>query len=179
MQTPLAYLRDTSSIFLRLKTGSTVLGREENCTVYHTSSVQLYFTRSFCKAIGIHFSWYPEERYTSIIDAFTPVSNFAYWDDYPSWPILLCPPATPGHLAHRGQPKKSFFSFSGRTSSQPPAQPAFSVITARVFHANAPRISDGLIGTANKISLKYSLHLLRMSFSMLGRTKAWYVMDLV
>jgi len=48
-----------------------------------------YFAASFFKARGIHFSKEAEERYTSVVGAFAPVSRFLYGDDGLSLPVSV------------------------------------------------------------------------------------------
>jgi len=77
-------------------------------------------------------------------------------------------------------------SISGRISSQPAAFTAFSVLTTRktsvaVMEFSSPKctwcLSGDVILARTKDSLKYSLHLPRMSASLLSKAAFWYLMD--
>ena len=112
-------------------------------------------------------------------------------DDHPTLPIVRCSSRTPGHLTYTSQPKNSLtkaLSISGRISSQPAAFPVFSILTARetsaalrvFFHPKCTScVFGGVTVTGFKRFLKYSLHLPRMSFSLLRKAPFWFSMDLV
>ena len=118
-----------------------------------------------------------------------PVPLLFYGDDHPSLPIFPCPSRTSDHLTHTSQPKNSSIQGSEHFRSDDIAsanrQP--SVLTAwKTFAAlmifSSPKytscLSDGVVVTGFKKSLKHCLHLVKTYSSLLRKTPIWSLMDL-
>jgi len=72
------------------------------------SMIQLclnYFSASFFKTLGIHFSRWAKERDAPVVVAL--VFLFVYADNHPSFLIFRFPFRTPGRMTHTRKPKNS------------------------------------------------------------------------
>jgi len=101
--------------------------------------------------------------------------------------IFWCPSGIPGHLTHTSQPKKCLYATRHRPFRSDFIQRFFHILTVRkilsavivffIFKFTSC-VSNGIMVTSFKRSLKYSLHLRKMFSSLLKKKHFGLLMDI-
>jgi len=144
-----------------------------------------YFAASFFKSLGIYLCREVKERYVPVAIAFTPVSLLVCQVITPEWQYFGAIPEyhAPRHV--RESAKELFCSriWTFRAGFHHNLQPSvFWQLWIFQMVFSSPKctscVSDDVRANMFKISLKYSLHLLRISSSLLSKAQSWSLMDL-